>query len=90
MDMKIVGELKGNGQHRTTIKSPVITISDKFVIDLVYNDCPVTLFYKSGNHPWQSMLINNIFKPEAVPRYSDVYLSCSLNSQEKVMYDIEY
>lgn len=88
--MKIFGELKGKTEHRCTIKSPIVSISDRLAIDLVHNDVPVTLFYKHGNYPWQSMLINNVFKVESVPRYSDIYLACSVNVNEKVVYDVQY
>lgn len=88
--MKIFGELKGTGDHRSTVKSPVISITDKLVVDLVYNDVPVTLFYRHGNYPWQSLLINNVFNPEAIPKYSDIYLLGSLSKNERIVYDITY
>lgn len=88
--MRVFGELKGRSQAKQPIKSPIISIEDQLIIELEYNDVPVTIFFKHANFPWQSRLINNVFKPEQIPRKSDIYLSCSLSSGEKVIYDIKY
>ena len=88
--MRVFGELKGRSKTKQTIKSPIITIEDKLSVELEHNDVPVTIFYKYANYPWQSLLINNAFKPMQIPRKSDIYLSCILAEGEKVIYDIVY
>ena len=88
--MECFGELNGRSDHQQIVKSPVISIADKLVIDLEYNDEPVTVYYKSGNLPWQSILMNNVFKDDAIPRGSDIYLSALLNRKQKVRYSIKY
>ena len=84
------GEMRGSQRHREIIKSPVITISHALKLDLVHNDVPVTLYYKHKNNSWKTILINNEFTPEAVPRMSDIYLSASLNNAERVVFSIDY
>jgi hypothetical protein len=88
--MRVFGELKGRSKTKQTVKSPIITIEDQLSIELEYNDVPVTVFYKYANYPWQSMLINNEFKALKIPRKSDIYLSCSLANDERVVYDVSY
>lgn len=88
--MRVFGELKGLSKTKQTIKSPIIAIEDKLSVELEHNDVPVTIFYKYANYPWQSILINNVFKPTQIPRKSDIYLSCALAYGEKVIYDITY
>mgnify|MGYP001054257203 CR=1 FL=1 len=84
------GEMKGKYKHREIIKSPVIPTGHGFKFDLVHNDVPVTMYYKYKNNPWRTLLINNEFTTEAIPHTSDVYLSASLNIDEKIVYSIEY
>jgi len=88
--MEVFGEIKGRTQHKEVTKSPVVSTLEKVQIELLHNDVPVYVFYKSGNTPWKSILINNVFSSEAIPRYSDIYLSCTLSSEEKVQYSIKY
>lgn len=84
------GEMRGSKPHREIIKSPVVSISQTFRLDLVHNDVPVTLYYKHKNNSWKTVLINNEFTPEAVPRMSDIYLSASLNNRERIVFSIDY
>jgi len=88
--MEVFGEIKGRTQHREVVKSPIVSTLDKVSIELIYNDVPVYVFYKSGNTPWKSLLINNIYTDEAIPKYSDIYLSATLNADEKIRYSIKY
>lgn len=88
--MKIFGELKGRTANKEIVKSPTVTIMDKLKIDIPFNDCPVTVFYKANNRNWKSILINNIYSDEAIPRYCELYLSSILTSNEKIEYSIEF
>lgn len=88
--MEIFGEIKGRTRHREVIKSPVVSTLDKVSIELIYNDVPVYVFYKAGNTSWKSLLINNVYNDAAIPKYSDIYLSCTLNNEECIRYSIKY
>ena len=88
--MELYGELKGKTQYREIIRSPTITVLYGFTLDLIYNDVPVTLYYKHKNSIWKTLLINNLFTPEAIPHNSEIYLSASLSSSEKVTYSIKH
>lgn len=88
--MEVFGEIKGRTQHREVVKSPIVSTLEKVSIELIYNDVPVYVFYKAGNTPWKSLLINNIYSDDAIPRYSDIYLSCTLNNEERIQYSIKY
>ena len=85
-----VGELRGRTPHREIVRTSVLSIASDFNLNLIQNDVPVTLHYKHKNNPWRTLLINRDFSSDAVPRNSDIYLSASLDSQEKVVYDIVY
>lgn len=85
-----VGELRGRTPHREIVKTSVISLMSDFNIKLLRNDVPVTIHYKHKNNPWKALLINNSFTPEAIPHNSDIYLSASMDMQERVIYNIQY
>lgn len=88
--MQVFGEIKGRTPHKEVVKSPVVSTLEKVSIELIYNDSPVHVFYKTGNTPWKSILINNLYSDSAIPKYSDIYLSATLNNSERVQFSIHY
>lgn len=88
--MELRGTLTTSTAHRKLLKSPVVSVAEDFRVELLHNDVPVTLFYKHGNYPWRSVLINDVFSEQGIPRHSDIYLMCSVCEQERVDYKIRY
>ncbi len=89
-NMKIVGELVNRANYRKVFRTPTVTTDEEFRVTLRRNDVPVTVFYKNGSTAWRSLLINDRFREAAVPKFSDIYLYCTLDPNEVVEYEIEY
>lgn len=87
---QVLGTLTAKTAHKQLVRSPTVRIGERVRVELRHNDVPVTLYYRHGNYPWRSMLINDTFREAGIPQYSDIYLMCSVAHDERVDYNIEY